>query len=795
MSDEKPPEWEDVKKLLDSPDVPDDQKQELAVRYASADELGYFRTNPDATPYLNKYDDGYGATWADVATGGGTDESLIEAYGKAKESADDGAAKREQHDKAVADGKGKLEDSRSKGADGVHGGAGAKDADELLDAGKPGLLFFKNFVPLYHEIATDHEDKDKVRKVETLQKHYDQQRGLSFEKLVQCAESLDGAEKQLRESHEGMSGKLGGLWQGWTGGAADSAQDFFASKFTPTVNDRVIGAVNDAAGMTRETIKSVAELVRKKAETTLGLDEHSEQIGGKAPQDWKTTIDVANGTDDDKTLRMACSIWDVPIEEDCGDLAGEAREKIRVQCSKVVRETFASTVEEQCEQFVKMCADTKKSVDEAFGQLTEELGKAEENPFQNPGPEKEQGGNGQDGQGEPESGGDQAGQQAGGGGGAGGGAEGGAAGGAGAGGAGAGGAGAGQPPSDAREMPPGPSESGGPDAAGAGESPGGAETPGGRETPGGPGEPGGPGGPGTPGAPGEEKVTLGEGEDAVGVGKPGPDGKTQVELIGEDGKPKTYEVGFGPEGGGAPGESGQGGAPGADGPIPVQPGEDGKAVIEEGGRTITLERNPEGGIQVGVDNGDGKPPLNQTVDFGESGAGGPDPASARGGMPPGGGASFGSASGEIPGVEGGSGGGDPAGAGAAGAGGGGAPAGGGGGGVPAGGGGGGTSGMPAMPPGGQTSAGGTPGMAAMGDGGGQPAAPAAAQGGQGQGGAGGGMMGGGMMGGAGANQQGGDQERSNDSPWKTSGQLFDDGIEASKVRFRSVIGEEREPEK
>ena len=85
-------------------------------------------------------------------------------------------------------------------------------------------------------------------------------------------------------------------------------------------------------------------------------------------------------------------------------------------------------------------------------------------------------------------------------------------------------------------------------------------------------------------------------------------------------------------------------------------------------------------------------------------------------------------------------------------------------------------------------------MAAMGEGGGEaPAAPAAAQG-QGQGGQGGGMMGGGMMGG-GANQQGGDQERSNDSPWKTSGQLFDDGIEASRVRFRSVIGEEREPEK
>ncbi len=39
-------------------------------------------------------------------------------------------------------------------------------------------------------------------------------------------------------------------------------------------------------------------------------------------------------------------------------------------------------------------------------------------------------------------------------------------------------------------------------------------------------------------------------------------------------------------------------------------------------------------------------------------------------------------------------------------------------------------------------------------------------------------------------QQGGDQERSNDSPWRTEGQLFDDGIPQSNVRYRSVIGEE-----
>ncbi|WP_009943283.1 hypothetical protein [Saccharopolyspora erythraea] len=56
---------------------------------------------------------------------------------------------------------------------------------------------------------------------------------------------------------------------------------------------------------------------------------------------------------------------------------------------------------------------------------------------------------------------------------------------------------------------------------------------------------------------------------------------------------------------------------------------------------------------------------------------------------------------------------------------------------------------------------------------------------------GGGMMGGmGGMGGGGA-QQGGDQERQNSSPWRTQGQLFDDGVDPSNVRFRSVLGEDK----
>ncbi|WP_139219482.1 WXG100 family type VII secretion target [Actinopolyspora alba] len=61
-----------------------------------------------------------------------------------------------------------------------------------------------------------------------------------------------------------------------------------------------------------------------------------------------------------------------------------------------------------------------------------------------------------------------------------------------------------------------------------------------------------------------------------------------------------------------------------------------------------------------------------------------------------------------------------------------------------------------------------------------------------QGGARGGMMPMGGMGGAGQ-QGGGDEERSNDSPWRTEGDLFDDGLDADTFwQYQAVLGEPNE---
>lgn len=190
----------------------------------------------------------------------------------------------------------------------------------------------------------------------------------------------------------------------------------------------------------------------------------------------------------------------------------------------------------------------------------------------------------------------------------------------------------------------------------------GSSTPGGPgsefQTPGGPGSefqtPGGPGsesdaptgqgsgGPGdippgtTPTTPGqEETVTIDDGDRSISVTSPDGQGQVTVTVDDGSGEPKTYTLDFGESGGpagsqafgpegtqGAQGTEGAGGpgnqAPTLDGPI--EPGEDGKCVIQDGELTITAER-PEGSadtVTVTVDDGTGEP-TTYSLDFSADG--------------------------------------------------------------------------------------------------------------------------------------------------------------------------------
>ncbi|MBA8826976.1 hypothetical protein FHX42_004360 [Saccharopolyspora lacisalsi] len=680
------PSWEEVKKLLDSPDVADKQKRDLALAYAAEDEWAIFGIRDEVEPYLEKYDDGYWRVQGSgFNNGADLDGNLQDKYEAAKSQKNKAAGAEDEHDRAVKDGHAVLQDGRNSAAEGTHGGAGAATSDEILDAGKPGLRFFENFVPVYHKIENDVNDSSKVPKLQQIRDRYHEQRGTHFDKFATQMEDLKAAEDALRRAHQDMATRLGKVWEGWTGAASEASQDFFGDKFTPTVNDRVIRRVSDSRSVNQEACGTVARLCRDKAEAVLRLDKMGDQIAKKSVQDWETTIEVANYTQDDTTLRTACKIWDVKIEESCGDLTDSQRQKIVEECRNMTRQTFAKTVEDQCVNFDKLCDNTKKKVDEAWKGLNDELAKAEENPFADPGPSKE----GKPQEKPPQTGGQQ------------------------------------QPSGNSPTgSAPGSSPSSGGGTFGGGGMSGGGGMPGGSGMPSGGGTPppapgvpqpevpGGPqaGGPqpGGPSRPQAEEVSLGEGQDKVTLQEPGQQGHTQITVLGENGEPKTYEIAFGGQGEGAqrtpgqipgagaggpaddprtmpgqPGVSGLGGdpqampgqapgqsasgMPGQSGPgmpgqqagpgvggggqtmpgqagaegqsgslpgqspgqgenvIPVQPGEDGTAVIQDGDRTITVEQTPEGRYEVSIDNGGDQPPMSQTVGFGDD-----EPASAPG---------------------------------------------------------------------------------------------------------------------------------------------------------------------
>ena len=824
------PKWSDLKKSLDDPNVNEETKRALLRGIGNPDTTSIrYRGNGDdeeqITKDLEKYRQQHKIP-EDAPTPG---ESLGQTLDKArKEGAIEG-----DYAQTVSKNKGALEDMKRK-AEG--GGAGVGNSNELLDQGEPALAFFGRFLPIYKDTRSDLKVNPSGDMNEAfIRRRYDEQRDIAFSKFAADADELRQTAGKQRDHTKAMADKLTGLWHGWSGSASQASQKSFGD--LDGAASKVADALDDTAKITTDTTHNVARVVRDKANAVLNAFPNVDTMAGKTSEQIRNIVDVVNGNND--KAKEVCSYFGV--ETDCGD---PPQDLVNKQLNPWVQDQFCRPFEEMFRNFIRICDDAKKGVDDAWKVLTDHLGKIQDNPFANPsgGDQKPGDGNGK----HPGGGGQQ-----GGGPGAGGSGGGGAGAGAGGGGAGGGmpGGGGGQPP----KMP----QPGGP-GGGPGGMPGMPGTP----------QPGAPM-PGQPGAPGGQplqEVSVGDGKDKVTVGEPAPRGHSKETWMGDDGQPKTYDVACQPQGGAGHGGPGQpmpgqpvpgqvapgtgqipgqpmpGQVPGQPGPggTPVQAGPDGKAVIHEGGRTITLERMPDGQMKLGVDNGGGQPPVNQTIGFGHNapGGGGPgigatgpypapsSPGHAMPGMPspgfpqqgvgghdpigaqPGGPAmtspqsggftsmggaganSFGSASGQLfggPEAGGHPGGPEPAQHGVApqhgGQPGGQAPH------APAGG----AGGLPSMGDPKTASPHGSTGIASMGEHPPPPAAAAPQQGqGQGQGAMGGGMMGGmGAMGGQGQGG-GGEQERSNSSPWRTQGNLFDDGIDPSAVRFQSVLGEDKQ---
>ncbi|MGH3620175.1 MAG: WXG100 family type VII secretion target [Sciscionella sp.] len=774
------PHWDEVKKLVDNPAVPDDQKQELLKSYYSkvVNEDLTGTHNDEVEQYLDKYGVSYGDGLWDTFSrdmnpfADSVDDKYDAAHKAAKKSADQNAEANKGHNENVTRGKGTLEDAKNKEAD---GGVGVNNSNTLLDAGAPGLRFFRNFLPPYGKLpgtVKTNPPKGAPTDVKGTEDKYNEHRDISFKDFVTDADEMISAANTERDQHQEMANSLSGLYQHWTGPAAQASQNSFTDfdKGVATVT----AGLEDTGNITNAAMHTISAAVRRKAQWLLDNDVHSDLYDGKSPAQIEVIIKCANGSASDEERKQVAGYVGVNVDDGSCDKE-TYKQKVPAESIKWLN-TFATAVESKVEQFHNVCTSAKTTVDGAFKQITDQMGKIEGNAFakqQHTGGHGKHNGTGDAGKhnGKHNGTGDDGKHN-----------------------------GTGGKHQDAGNQETGNDDSGdttdsaGPDDAvkAAGVNTSGAPSL--SDSGGGTTSPAGLDGnaDGTAGIPADgepEKVTVKHGNQTITMSHPDSSGTMTLTVDDGHGQAKTFEVDFG-DADTARRLAGDFGPQGisADGDVQhVEPGKDGKAVFHDGDATFTVERAADGSATVSVDDGRGQS-TEYTLDPEDGGT----PAGRFGALSSAGHTAdtpIGALRGDLfggSGGESGSGGSDLTGIGASGSGGGAS----GGGGVPAGiSADGGVGAGPAPSPGGQlgaTTMGGS-GTADEGLATGEPAAAGAAGGTAAGAGAAGGMP---MMGGMGAGRQGGDSERGA-SQWRTEGQLLDDGEPWGAVRnIRGVLGED-----
>ncbi|KOX22960.1 hypothetical protein ADK67_22525 [Saccharothrix sp. NRRL B-16348] len=625
------PSWNDVKSLLDDPNVSEETKKSLLHDYVAS--TAPWNIPDEAETYQDRYDyDSWDTSLYDRAS-----SDLEARYDEAKAERDTNAYNSEEQTKAVEDGQDKLDATQPP----TSSGSGVKLSDELFDAGKAGLKVFEKFEGIWNNRPGDcMGNTTAINYAEQIQKPYDEQRGINFHKLLMEADEFTTAKTKIDEMKSDVDGQLKGLYGEWEGQAATKSHEHYTGKISPKITE-LADAFEGAAKLTRTAVKGVYQLCKSKADEVLGM--YREQIGQADTYMAEKVVSFARGEGDyskDRVSEIAgwvdsktgSNIADRINSDDCS-LNDENRDYAINQCKKWIRDSFNREFWQLYEQFKTCCTETKSSVDAQWETLASYMAEFE-NPF--PAPASE------------ESGGDDTGGGGGGGGGTGGG---GSGGGTGGGGSGSGGGG-GTPPMPEMPKPENPLDKDGDGKPDELKVPGDTDGDGKPDDLDGDGKPDGLKGEEEP----PETVTIKSGDNEIKITEPDENGHVQITVDTPQSEPKTYDVDFsnnpdaakalmGQNGGAAlagalagatattgavPGAAGAApGTPGAgigvggqgegaaNGAIPIEAGADGKALIELDGLAITAEVDPlTGEINLTVDNGDGTPE-EYGVEFGE----------------------------------------------------------------------------------------------------------------------------------------------------------------------------------
>ncbi|NIH85630.1 WXG100 family type VII secretion target [Amycolatopsis granulosa] len=401
---ERLPTIQEVQQLVDDPKIDDDTKRTLLVRYFDAidnvDPVVYgFQNKNEKQELLKSFADRFGFAERDLKDG----HLAYDAYSRAQGRHDANMnALREEQQRAVEDGKARLDSLK-----GSETSPGARNSNEILDTGVPGLDCFRTWLPVYGAARAVAAPGLPDFRLQELIDRYDEQRDIPFDKFTAGAGEIVQVRESVADAAPAQNSAVQSLFGQWDGDGKNAAAASWA-KFGDGVKV-VEQALDHAADVINRTIAAIAGSCRDKASWVLQHSFQSwPQQQGLTAQDTDRLARIAQlgrnaSADDFKHFIPFLAGQQSPL---AAQLVSSAYFGLSDELLDAVQSWAKSWLAEFCGwfaglmgEFQAMCENTRVAVASQWAALNAELQKVPDNPFSGVGeavPPRSGGGSGQD---------------------------------------------------------------------------------------------------------------------------------------------------------------------------------------------------------------------------------------------------------------------------------------------------------------------------------------------------------------------------------------------------------------
>ncbi|WP_158884972.1 WXG100 family type VII secretion target [Amycolatopsis anabasis] len=363
------PSDEEIKEILDDPNVPESTKRQIAAAWAydfatgSVDESGEPVHNKHAVPdevmaYVDKYgarDDfdnmfQYGNDRSKASLGfyNPMPVDLRELCDSAKKESEANAEHGEDTEQLSA----LNERLRSTGT------TGEATSAAIFDGGDSGLEFFEIFTPYYNDWT------GSSLSIEEFVKKYDEQREVSFAALyADRARFVEGAGR-LQQNLEALRNAVRSLLGSWDGDAADSASELFDTVVVAGGETAVerLALAGDALDV---VVPRIEELCCVKAQAVLDL--YAVEIGGLDGELVGIVIRCARreaSTDDHARIASA---FGIDYESGaCYTTGNEVEERLAQEATNWLNANLVPMYDSHKQAFDGVCQQTHEGFEQAW---------------------------------------------------------------------------------------------------------------------------------------------------------------------------------------------------------------------------------------------------------------------------------------------------------------------------------------------------------------------------------------------------------------------------------------------